>query len=77
MCYTKKNDRYRKFNLYEKAGVREYWIVDGTHEAVEIYLNDSGKFTLKAFLQNDDVITSKLLKDLEIKVSDVFVRPFS
>ena len=71
-----KNDRYRKFNLYEKAGVREYWIVDGAHEAVEIYVNENGKFIRYAFLQNEDVITSTIIKDLEIKASEIFVRPF-
>ena len=72
-----KNDRYRKFNLYEKAGVREYWIVDVAHESVEVFVSNNGKFMLSAFFQNDDVVTSTVLEDLEIKVSDVFARPFS
>ena len=71
-----KNDRYRKFNLYEKADVREYWIVDAANEAVEVFVNEGGKFALKAFLQNDDIITSSVLENLEIKVSDVFALPF-
>ena len=71
-----KNDRYRKFSLYEKAGVREYWIADVAHETVEVFKNDNGKFILSAFFQNDDVITSSVLEGLEMKVSDVFVRPF-
>ena len=66
------NDRYRKFNLYEKAGVKEYWIVDTAHETVEIFLNDNGKFVLQAIMQNDDVITSSVLEGLEIRVKDVF-----
>ena len=67
-----KNDRYRKFNLYEKAGVREYWIVDGANETVEILVLKNGKFELHAFLQANDVITSTVLEGLEIKVSDIF-----
>ena len=38
--------------------------------------NDTGKFNLSAFFQNNDVITSAVLEGLEIKISDIFVRPF-
>ena len=72
-----KNDRYRKFSLYEKAGVREYWIVDGANKTVEVLANHDGKFALWAFLQIDDVITSSVLEGLEIKMSDVFADPFA
>ena len=75
--YSAKNDRYRKFNLYEKSGVQEYWIVDLAHKSVEIFVNDNGRFSLRAFLQMNDLITSTVFDDLEIKVSDIFARPFS
>ena len=71
-----KNDKYRKFNLYEKAGVKEYWIVDGANEVVEMFKLDDGKFTLNAVLQTEDVITSSVLEGLEIKVSDIFADTF-
>ena len=67
-----KNDRYRKFNLYEKAGVREYWIVDGANETIEVLVLKAGKFTLGAFLQANDIITSTVLEGLEISMADVF-----
>ena len=70
------NDRYRKFNLYEKAGVREYWIVDGANEVVEIFTHDGGKFSIKDVLQIDDVITSTVLEGLKMKVSDIFAVMF-
>ena len=70
------NDRYRKFNIYEKAGVREYWIVDGANEVVEIFTLDDGKLMLKTFLQTEDVITSSVLEGLEINVSDIFADIF-
>ena len=75
--HSAKNDRYRKFNLYEKSGVREYWIVDLAHESAEIFANDNGRFRLWAFLQINDVISSTVFEDLEIKVSDIFAPPFS
>ena len=71
-----KNDKYRKFNLYEKACVKEYWIVDGANEVIEIFVLEGEKFTIKAVLQTEDVITSTVLEGLEIKVSDIFADTF-
>ena len=66
------NDKYRKYNLYEKAGVKEYWIVDGANMGVEIFVLENERFVRKAVLQVEDVITSSVLESLEIKVSDIF-----
>lgn len=43
---TAKNDRGRKKMLYEKAGVREYWIVETAAQSVEVYLLKDGAFQL-------------------------------
>ena len=39
---TQRHDRLVKLNLYQRAGVREYWIVDPQGQSVEVYLPDSG-----------------------------------
>lgn len=46
---TAKNDRGRKKDLYEKSGVKEYWIVDPTMRSIEAYLLSDGKYTLDEF----------------------------
>ena len=66
------NDRYRKFRLYEKAGVREYWIVDGANRTVEIFVLEKKKLKLRSVLLDDGIITSTVLKGLEINISDIF-----
>ena len=35
-------DRLIKFNLYQKAGVPEYWIVNPEEESVQVFLRDEG-----------------------------------
>ena len=37
----KKKDREIKKGVYEKAGIREYWIIDPFDDRVEVYLMDS------------------------------------
>jgi len=39
-----KHDRISKKNVYEKYGVKEYWIVDTKHKSIEVYLLKDGKF---------------------------------
>ena len=68
-----KNDRYRKFKLYERAGVKEYWIVDVAHNTVEVFALQDGKFSLSALYHSGDCITSTVLEGLEIDVDAVIV----
>ncbi len=65
-------DRIDKKELYERFGVREYWIVDPLYKIVEIYILKSKAFILyKTFSQND-VLSSKLLKGLKVNLNRVF-----
>lgn len=43
---TEKKDRGYKKDLYEKCGVREYWLVDTENQTVEVYLLTDGKLKL-------------------------------
>jgi len=43
---TQKNDRGYKKNLYEKCGVKEYWLVDIINCFVEVYLLKDSAFEL-------------------------------
>ena len=43
---TKKIDRTLKKDLYEKNGVREYWIVNPWEKSVAVYILRDGKFEL-------------------------------
>ena len=41
-----RHDRFEKFQIYEKNGVKEYWIVDPTGKLVEVYHLVDGKFVI-------------------------------
>lgn len=43
---TARNDRGRKFRAYEKAGVREYWLVNAVEKSVEQYFLKNAHFEL-------------------------------
>lgn len=43
---TAKDDRTHKKKVYEACGVPEYWLVSPTDKSIEVYLLESGKYTL-------------------------------
>ena len=46
---TAKNDRGCKKDLYERTGVKEYWIADPMMRSIEAYILSGGKYTLDGF----------------------------
>ncbi len=43
---NRKDDLYTKFELYERIGVGEYWIVDPTNDTINQYVLVEGKYKL-------------------------------
>ncbi len=69
---TSKKDMGIKSFLYQKFGVREYWIVDPVSESVIVYLPDeTGKFDTNEYKSTDFVKVS-IFPDLEISLAEVF-----
>lgn len=65
-------DLRKKFKMYEKHGVREYWIVDPSIKSVDIYNNKDGKFFLAQSLTSEGKCTSSVIKGFEVDVKDIF-----
>lgn len=68
-----KNDMLKKFNLYERAGVKEYWIVEPNGKIVTVFsLGDNEKYGRQEVYEEDDEIQVRVLKDLKINLKPVF-----
>jgi Uma2 family endonuclease len=70
---TSKRDLEDKFKLYEKAGVKEYWIVDPVNNFIKVYVlgEDKSYGTGKTYFA-DDKIKVSIFPDLEVDLSLVF-----
>ena len=68
-----KKEMRDKYELYEEAGVLEYWIFDPSHRSVLIYTLESEKFISNSRpLTDEDVLTSSVFKDLQVNLAEVF-----
>lgn len=68
-----KNDLLKKFNRYEKAGVKEYWIVEPNGKIVTVFtLGENGRYGRPEVYAEDDEIQVNILKDLKINSKRVF-----
>jgi Uma2 family endonuclease len=70
---TLKYDWNYKFNLYEAAGVREYWIVDPKTKIANVFLLQSdGKYDLGTVYEYGQKAPVYILKGLEIDLNSIF-----
>ncbi len=68
-----KKDRVEKFNKYEKAGVKEYWIVEPDEQIVSVFtLQANGRYGRPDMFTNEDKINVAIFPDLEIDLTTVF-----
>ena len=66
-------DETSKLALYEKHGVIEYWIVNPDAKYIMIYRLEGNKYIKPEYLKDDDILTSIVLKELKIKLQDIFL----
>lgn len=68
-----KMDKFTKFNMYEKVGVREYWIVEPEGKLVSVFvLQDDLRYGRPEIYTEDDKIKVSVLPDLIIDIKPVF-----
>lgn len=68
---TARYDRLVKFNLYQRAGVREYWLVDPAARMVSVYTLENGHYRAAAY-GADASVRVGILEDCTIDLSTVF-----
>ena len=62
-----------KFELYEEAGVKEYWIVYPIEQSIAVFiLNEKGKYDGATLYAGKDKIQCEAVPGLIVKLKDIF-----
>jgi Uma2 family endonuclease len=69
---SKKEMRF-KYELYEEAGVREYWIIHPENCYLQQFvLNEKNVFYLQKTYIDEDVVDSAIFPDLTLDLRELF-----
>lgn len=69
---TRRMDRLTKFNLYQRAGVREYWIVDPMVQVVLVHTLEDGSYYSPVAYNGTASVPVGILDDCSIDLTTVF-----
>ena len=74
---TRLRDEVTKRRLYERSGVREYWVVDPELETVKVYRAAAGRLVKEPelSLESNDALASPLFPDMNLPLSEIFRIP--
>jgi len=70
--HTKKKDLQLKYEIYEEAGVQEYWIIMPEEELLEQFVLLDNKYERIQTYTREDKIISRALKGLTVELREVF-----
>ena len=69
---NRRHDRLVKLDLYQRAGVREYWIVSPEAQTVEVFLLEDGRFIIQGFYEKNDIAKVHALEGCFVELCKVF-----
>ena len=65
-------DRVTKKDVYERFGVKEYWILDTQWKTIELFVLDKEKYQLFSFTEREGKIKSAVLPKFKLDITKVF-----
>lgn len=69
---TRKHDRLIKFGLYQRAGVKEYWIVDPESQMVMVHVMEEGQYPSPEVYTSKANVPVSILEDFSVDLTSVF-----
>ena len=69
---TQRHDRMVKYNLDQRAGVREYWMVDPALQTVQVGILEGNVYKIHGVYTAQDIVKVNVLDGCFIELSKVF-----
>lgn len=71
--WTMKKDLHEKFTLYERHGVREYWLIDPASRTMQVYRHEPpGRYGEALVLEENAEIACPLGEGVVVRLSELF-----
>ena len=67
-----KKEVLNKYEVYEEAGVKEYWLVVPGEKVFLQYINKDGRFVSLRPLTEEDEVTTSILPGFALKLNELF-----
>ena len=72
--HTAGKDLKLKMDLYERVGVKEYWVVHPIDQTVLVFKDKEGKYIKpESYIKGDKILASILVDELSIDLAKVFM----
>jgi len=65
-------DRLTKYDVYARAGVPEYWIVNPERRTVEVLVLEGGKYHSRGIFRGQQTLPSQVVPDLPVSIEQFF-----
>lgn len=65
-------DRIKKFEIYQAAGVPEYWLVNYWEKTIEVFVLREAAYTLLGKFEVGDTVVSEQLAGFQVEVGSIF-----
>ena len=73
MLFRSRTEMKDKFELYQEAGVLEYWVVSPIENMVQVWkLDAEGKYIGLQPKLEGDILTTPIIANLAIDLNDIF-----
>ena len=69
---TSKKDMNDKFDVYQEAGVKEYWIIFPIEQIINCYILENGIYRMNKAYIKGDIAFPHIFPDLTFEVDEVF-----
>ena len=69
---TRRNDRLIKYRLYQKAGVKEYWIIDPDTRVTLVHTLEDGQYASPAIYNSSATVYLTIAEDCPVDLSEIF-----
>lgn len=72
---TRQFDLLGKKDVYQKFGIKEYWIIDPENKSVAVYFLEKGQYAIYNQEEKEGIISSKILNGFKVSLKEIFNSP--